>query len=113
MKHKQFEKTVYIAHPCGGLQENIDKVSLIFRNCVKNFPNIFFISPINSFNELYKDSDYWGEYDIGMEYCYHLLAMCDEVWMFGDYENSTGCKNEIKFCEKNRIPCIKYGIIEV
>lgn len=113
IKRKNFEKTVYIGHPCGGLKENIEETALIFRQCVKNFPNIFFISPVNAFNELYKDSEYWTDYDVGMEYCYHLLNMCDELWMFGDWKNSKGCRNEIKFCEENSIPYIKLNMINL
>jgi hypothetical protein len=33
-----------------------------------------------------------------------LLGFCDEMWVFGDWKESRGCRREIAFCEKHEIP---------
>jgi len=40
----------------------------------------------------------------GLNMCLWLLDKCDEMWVFGDYTNSTGCMGEIAYCKNHRIP---------
>lgn len=108
MNHN-FEKKVYISHPSSGLKENTEKVSNVLISLVKNFPNILFLSPVNAFDPIYGVTTY----ERGMDYCYALLDMCDEMWVFGDWKNSKGCNLEIKYCEKHNIPYMKLNMINV
>jgi hypothetical protein len=36
--------------------------------------------------------------------CLELLKKCDIMYVYGDYQNSRGCKAEIEFCKDNGIP---------
>ena len=40
----------------------------------------------------------------GMKYCLKLLGFCDEMWVFGCWQESRGCKREVAFCDKYDIP---------
>lgn len=33
-----------------------------------------------------------------------MLSKCDECWVFGDWENSEGCRTEIEYCRAHNIP---------
>lgn len=56
---------------------------------------------------------YWTydvtEYQEGLNMCLWLLDKCDEMWVFGEYEDSVGCMSEIAYCQNYLIP---YHIIE-
>ncbi len=93
-------KRVYVAHPYGGNEENKLKVEDLVRKMVKNDSDILYISPIHSTGYLYNDV----EYEKGMEYCFELLSICDELLLCEGWENSRGCKMEKAYAEKYGIP---------
>jgi hypothetical protein len=99
------EKVVYICHEFGSKQENADKVATLVRELSNLYPTICFISPIHAFGFLYESTDY----DRGMSYCLTLLDMCDEMWVFGEFSNSTGCLIEKEYCRKYKIPIVEKG----
>lgn len=83
-------KTVYIAHPYGGKEENKQKAEKIVLDIMRNKENIIPVSPIHAYGFAYNEF----EYEKGMEYCLTLLAMCDEIWIYGNWEKSRGCRME-------------------
>jgi nucleoside 2-deoxyribosyltransferase len=85
-------KKVYVAHPYGGEENNKLKVEKIIKNLVENEPANLYISPIHITGFYYNDFPY----EQGMEYCFELLRMCDELLLCGDWKKSTGC-------------CMEYG----
>ena len=91
------ELIVYVAHPYGADPENAAKVEDIIRDLVDKYPRYCFISPIHTFGFLYEDVDY----EEGMEHCYTLLNICDEIWIYGD---SQGTRLEREFAELYGIP---------
>lgn len=86
-------KRVYVAHPYSGLEENKQKVEELIKRLVKMYDDIVFYSPIHSFGYLYESK----EYIQGMNMCLNLLKACDELWLCGDWENSTGCMMEYSY----------------
>lgn len=86
-------KRVYVAHPYSGLEENKQKVEELIKRLVKMYDDIVFYSPIHSFGYLYEST----EYIQGMNMCLNLLKACDELWLCGDWENSTGCMMEYSY----------------
>lgn len=36
--------------------------------------------------------------------CISLLNISDEMWVYGDYQNSIGCNFEIQYCKEHGIP---------
>lgn len=93
-------KKCYIAHPLrlGDLEENRAKVSEICRKLPKD---ILPLSPIHNF--IYQNPH---EYNAthGMQLCFSLLALADELWVYGDYKKSEGCQAEMAFAWCRKIP---------
>ena len=96
---------IYVAHPYGGSEANKEHVEKHLKMLFLLNPEETFVSPIHSFGFLYEVVDY----ETGLEYCFDLLATCDEMLVFGDYKNSRGCLAEIVYCEDHNKP---YRIIE-
>ena len=50
-----------------------------------------------------------------MDCCLSLLKVCDQLWAFEGWQYSKGCKQEVKFCFKHKIPVyeakIKEGVV--
>lgn len=86
-------KRVYVAHPYSGLEENKLKVEELIKGFVKDNSDTIFYSPIHSFGYLYEST----EYIKGMNMCLNLLKACDELWLCGDWKNSTGCMIEYSY----------------
>jgi hypothetical protein len=86
-------KRVYIAHPFtthGDAEENFSKQVEI---CQRVFSMGYIpVSPILTFGRcIPHDKDH---YQIAMDACFWLLSACDEVWFFGEWQKSKGCKLE-------------------
>ena len=99
-KQRSPYKVVYVSHPYQNKPENKEDIERYIQLWTKVYKGTLFISPVHCFGFMY---DKVG-YDEGLDWCLHLLTMCDEMWVCGDYENSTGCKAEIEFCKEHYIP---------
>lgn len=99
----------YIAHPLRGsaphteqqVRENIQKVTDICQDISQNNSKVIPFSPIHAF--AYMDPLKYDQ-DIAMQHCFALLSSCDELWVFGDWETSTGCKMEVEYAKRTDIP---------
>ena len=96
---------VYISHPFGNDFDNMTYVEDIIKELSKENPDNVYISPIHAFGFLYDCT----LYEQGLNMCLELLDRCDEMLVYGDYENSRGCIAEIEYCEDNQIPYIIKG----
>lgn len=97
------KKLIYISHPSGGKLENQLDVELIIETLYKYdfiYNSCAFVSPIHNYGYMYNTVDY----DKGLSFCIDLLQHADEMWVFGDWLKSTGCKIEVDFCRENNIP---------
>ena len=94
-----YDKVIYISHPYGGKSKNEKKVGKLINSLQKQYPNYLFISPIHAFSYAYHKV----EYQKGLNMCLWLLNRADEMWVYGDWENSVGCCAEIDFCKTNNI----------
>ena len=119
IRHKVFEvspiydkkRIVYLSHPYRGKSNtdtekmyNIRMVDKILHKIVQKYPEVTIISPVHTFLCLEGLCD--GNFIL--EKCYDLLALCNEIWVFGDYENSQGCQGEIDFAKKHNIVVRKF-----
>ena len=95
-----YEDIIYISHPYLGLKDNEEKVAHIITNLQKQYPTYLFLSPIHTFSYDYNASSY----EIGIAKCFWLLEQANKMWVFGNWINSKGCKMEIDYCKRNRIP---------
>lgn len=98
-------KKVYVAHPLRGdtrdiqtIFGNISKVDDLLRQLAAKHENdgILFLSPIHAFafiSALGPDEWVLGQ-------CRELLSLADEIWVFGDWEHSEGCRMEVEHAKK-------------
>lgn len=85
-------KKIYVAHPFGGKKENYQSISDICNRltAMKLMP----ISPVHAFSFL--DDLNHVERKQALVFCIDLMKFADEVWVFGDWGSSEGCKAEVK-----------------
>lgn len=103
------KKLIYISHPSSGLEENtkdIEKVIRMLYSSEYMYNNFCFVSPVHCYGFMYNDNPEL-EYDYkGLSYCTDLLRHCDGMIVVGDWENSTGCKEEVKLADELNIPYV-------
>ena len=103
------KKLVYISHPSSGLVENTRKIEDII-STLYSYKEIrdkyTFVSPVHTYGFMYHTVDY----ETGLMFCTDLLEHCEEVWVFGEYTKSRGCKREI---EISKMLGIKIRIFDV
>ena len=93
-------KLIYIAHPFGGEQENVEKVEKIIKGLLHKHPDCTFYSPLHATGFMYSQLTYLG----GMEHCFEVLSRCDELWLCGDWQESRGCNMEYGFAKAKGMP---------
>jgi len=84
-------KVIYFAHPYNNDPNNKKKIEEIIKEYYT--PGMIPISPINSFGFMYDQYPY----EEGMHHCTFLLDKVDEIWMFGDWKSSRGCRYEMEY----------------
>ncbi len=90
-------KKVFISHPFRDDPEgNMRKVSRICKTIVEEHPDILPISPLHSLSFL---NDEEGR-EYSLVWCHEVLKMCDEVWVYGDWEKSEGCQLEVRWARQ-------------
>ena len=80
-------RLVYLAHPYGGNEENVEDAKRIVKNLIKKLPNTVFLSPLQATGFYYKDIPYIN----GMDHCIELLKRCDELLLCKGWQDSKGC----------------------
>lgn len=96
-------KRVYIAHPLtthGTVEDNQKRIDAICKKLLIDHPEIVPFSPIHAFSFF----DPAGDQNVVINLCKELLASCDELWAYGDYQKSKGCLAEIAFAKCHGIP---------
>lgn len=91
-------RRVYIAHPLRGerldiaeVERNISRVTELCRHAAEAHPDVLILSPIHAFDFISP----LGPQDWVMRQCLALLDVADELWVFGDWERSEGCRMEV------------------
>ena len=102
-KMEEKMKKVYIAHPFKGKKRNVRKAGRIILDLIKKDPKTLYVSPLHMTGFYY----FKMSYKDGMDLCFELLGMCDELWLSPGWEKSRGCNLEKKYAEKHGIP-IRY-----
>ena len=93
-------KLIYIAHPFGGEQENVEKVEKIIKGLLHKHPDCTFYSPLHATGFMYSQLTYLD----GMEHCFEALSRCDELWLCGSWQDSRGCNMEYGFAKAKGMP---------
>ena len=104
-------KKVYISHPLRGderqnkentVRANINKISKICEKIAQDNKDILILSPIHAFSFL----SCQGDQSIVLQQCRAMLELADEMWVYGDWGHSEGCKMEIDTAKELKIPVI-------
>lgn len=85
---------IYVAHPFNNEDSNREKVARIIDSLIYEYPEHNWLSPIHATGHWYQSMSY----ERGMDWCLSLLDKCDEMWVYGDFQNSKGCMIEIQHC---------------
>ena len=93
-------RLIYLAHPFGGKQENIEKVQKIITGLIWQMPDHTFYSPLHATGFLYDKLNYID----GMEHCFEALSRCDELGLCEGWKDSQGCNMEYGFAKAKGIP---------
>ena len=97
-------KRVYVAHPFHGdhpddiarIYANVYAVERICQSLAKSEPDVNIFSPIHAYNFL----PWLGDQAQALKMCRDSLSRCDELRVFGDWENSQGCLLEIEWARE-------------
>jgi hypothetical protein len=86
------------------LIDNMEKVDRICLKITETYPDVLPLSPLNAFSFLALLSLADNQIDEkALEMDMKLLELVDELWVFGEWKTSEGCRQEI---EKARELCI-------
>ena len=98
------KKLVYICSPCrGDIEKNIEKAQHYCREAVELWDDVIPIAPHVYFTQFLDDTKP-EERTAGMDMGLSLLAMCDELWVYGIENPSEGMRNEIEYAKQHQIP---------
>ena len=100
MENEEFDRIIYVSHPFKDRLSNLRAIESIVLALRKEYPNYLFVSPSHTFSFEYTEMSH----EEGLKYCFWMLSKCDECWVFGDWENSRGCRVEIEYCQEHHIP---------
>lgn len=106
-------KRIYVSHPLRNgktgdeliaeVEHNRKVVSKICEDILKKHDDILILSPIHAFgfiSPLVEQTQAFNQ-------CKALIELADELWIYGDWHNSEGCRIEVQYAEILKIP-IKY-----
>lgn len=100
-------RMIYLAHPFGGEQENVDDVEQIIKGLLHKHPACTFYSPLHATGFLYNELSY----EEGMKHCLEMLKRCDELWLCDGWIKSRGCLIEHSYAVQHNMPIIYLGNI--
>jgi len=90
-------KAVYVSHPLrGDVQRNFNAVSDICANLKAIYPDLLILSPIHAFS--FESVTAPQDWVLGQ--CLRLIEKADELWLFGDWRNSSGCVMESVYARR-------------
>lgn len=98
-------KPVYICHPFR--EANMSNVEAVCRQILGDRPGILPISPIHAMgfvDESIRPSDREAALECDMDLLRMVAAMGGELWAYGDYTMSNGCKAEIQLARDMGMP---------
>lgn len=96
-------KSAYICHPLRGktgspeeIRTNLERIDEICKNLAAIYPDVLVLSPLHAFNFY----DPRGPQEQVLGQCVAMLEKADELWVFGDWRESRGCRMEIEYARR-------------
>ena len=100
-------KWVYIVYPFQEKEENRKKIDQICRAVARM--GYLPVSPVHTFSFL--NDDILEERHRALNLRQELIKICDQVWLFGDWRKSEGCRLEVRAAQGAGIPLIDFGVV--
>jgi len=96
-------RSAYICHPLRGrtgspeeIRSNLERIDEIAKNLSAIYPDVLLLSPLHAF-AFY---DPRGDQTQVLGQCVAMIEKADELWVFGDWKGSKGCRMEIEYAKK-------------
>lgn len=113
MFNNEDKRKIYVSHPLRNnksgaellstIEHNRKVVSEICKNIIQHHNDILILSPIHAFGFISP----LGNQTAVFNQCRAMLELADELWVYGNWQNSEGCHMEITYAEILKIP-VKY-----
>lgn len=81
-------------------EQNRKKVSVICQQILELDDDILILSPIHAFGFCPIE----GDQSLVIEQCKSMIELADEMWVYGDWQNSVGSRTEIQYAKILKIP---------
>lgn len=92
---------IYLAHPYGGDEYNIELAGMLARELEKTFPTWTVISPLHLFSwKPYEKDHYMAQ----MWKCLEVMLSCDALYLADGWEMSLGCRMERAIAKEHGMP---------
>lgn len=107
---------IYLSHPYGGKEENIQKAgeyskTLIQMSRIMKEGAVTILSPIHNFTWLSYHAKETAEYEEDIKSCLVLLKRTDALVLCGPWKQSYGCRLEYLYALKLNLPIFKINIV--
>lgn len=96
-------KSAYICHPLRGrtgspeeIKSNLERIDEICKNLAAIYPDVLLLSPLHAFSFY----DPRGPQEQVLGQCVAMLERADELWVFGDWQESQGCRMEVEYAKR-------------
>lgn len=96
-------RSAYICHPLRGkagspeeIKSNLERIDEICKNLSAIYPDVLLLSPLHAF-AFY---DPRGDQTQVLGQCVAMLERADELWVFGDWKESQGCRMEVEYARR-------------
>ena len=96
-------RSAYICHPLRGktgspeeIKSNLERIDEIAKNLAAIYPDVLLLSPLHAF-AFY---DPRGDQAQVLGQCVAMLELADELWVFGEWKESQGCRMEIEYARR-------------
>lgn len=102
INREHYNSIVYLSHPYGGKQENLNEINECQKLLTIMHPENLYLNPIAMFGSLYDCTTY----EEGLNMTLFLLEeLADEMVICSkDWEFSKGCCVEVEYCDNRNIP---------
>ena len=96
-------KSAYICHPLRGrtgspeeIKSNLERIDEIAKNLAAIYPDVLLLSPLHAFS--FYDPRGCQAQVLGQ--CVAMLEKSDELWVFGEWKESQGCRMEVEYARR-------------
>lgn len=106
INREHYNSIVYLSHPYGGKQENLNEINECQKLLTIMHPENLYLNPIAMFGSLYDCTTYEQGLNMTLLLLEELadeMVICSNVCS-KDWQFSKGCRVEVEYCDNRNIP---------